>query len=512
MSLLGALAEEYKAKVRPEPTRPGELPPWKPAEWIRDHVRFPWGKQPTDYQIESLEVLPRVKRYALRGPHGLGKTALAAWTVLAFAAHHDGRPGHDWKVLTTAGSWRQLTHYLWPEIHKWAPLVDWRGAGAPQLADLDKRLMTMEFHGTTGAAKAIASNKSGTMEGGHADHGLLILDEAKLIPGGTFDTLEGITSIGTWYVLVISTPGNSSGRFYNICRRAAGFEDWTARHVTMAEVIAAGRMERSWAEQRARQWGEDSAIYKQRVLGEFADDAPDALIPLAWVEAAQRRWLDLRDDGTLDGLRLVDLEQIGADIARDGTDSEVEALRFGRVISALVVTRKPQLMQAVARLEDQCGGRRDVPLVIDATGLGAGVYERCAEKGLRARGFIAGASTSLRDRAGLWGFVNCRSAMWWNIREWLNPENLEDLCLPDDDNLTEELTEPRWRRRSDSKIEVEPKRLTQGWASAELQESREDERKSLIARLKRSPDRAEAVGMALWEGEAEQALDDAEVF
>lgn len=80
------------------------------------------------------------------------------------------------------------------------------------------------------------------------------------------------------------------GRFYDIHSRKPGYEDWTVRHVTLGEAIKAGRISPDWAEQRKRQWGEDSAIYQNRVLGEFAASDEDAVVPLAWVEAAVERW------------------------------------------------------------------------------------------------------------------------------------------------------------------------------------------------------------------------------
>ena len=78
----------------------------------------------TAYQQEIIGELTARKREAVRGPHGLGKSLIAAITLLWFALTSDAA-GVDWKVITTAGSWRQLTAYLWPEIHKWSGRVRW---------------------------------------------------------------------------------------------------------------------------------------------------------------------------------------------------------------------------------------------------------------------------------------------------------------------------------------------------------------------------------------------------
>ena len=44
--------------------------------------------------------------------------------MLWFALTRDAA-GIDWKCVTTAGAWRQLEYYLWPEIHKWVGRLNW---------------------------------------------------------------------------------------------------------------------------------------------------------------------------------------------------------------------------------------------------------------------------------------------------------------------------------------------------------------------------------------------------
>ena len=58
------------------------------------------------------------------GLTGSASRSTAAVAVLWFALTRDAA-GVDWKVATTAGSWHQLTQYLWPEIHKWAGKLRW---------------------------------------------------------------------------------------------------------------------------------------------------------------------------------------------------------------------------------------------------------------------------------------------------------------------------------------------------------------------------------------------------
>lgn len=78
-----------------------------PVGFMHDCVD--WGSEGslTFYQEDIMALLEEKRRISVRGPHGLGKSAVSALTVLWFAITRDAA-GIDWKVVTTAGAWRQL--------------------------------------------------------------------------------------------------------------------------------------------------------------------------------------------------------------------------------------------------------------------------------------------------------------------------------------------------------------------------------------------------------------------
>lgn len=88
--------------------------------FAHDCITWPEGEGLTVYQDEILTELPIHHRVAVRGPHGLGKTCLAAIALLCFSTTFDG---DDWKIPTTASAWRQLSEFFWPEVHKWSKRV-----------------------------------------------------------------------------------------------------------------------------------------------------------------------------------------------------------------------------------------------------------------------------------------------------------------------------------------------------------------------------------------------------
>jgi hypothetical protein len=442
-----------------------------PAGFIIDCVDWR-DEAPAVYQLDSSSKLNSEKRVSVRAPHGAGKTSLAAWLVHWFALTRDGT--EDWKIPTTASVWRQLTHYLWPEIRKWARRLRWDKIGRRPY-HMGKELLMRSLKLSTGEAFALASNEPELIEGAHAAQLLYVFDESKIIPDATWDSAEGAFSTGSCYWLAISTPGPPQGRFYDIHSHKPGYEDWYARHVTLAEAIAEKRIDADWAAARKRQWGADSAVYKNRVLGEFAASQESSVIALSWVEAANERWQAWKDaDGELPPLTAV-----GVDVGRGG-DLSVQALRYGNILAELRRDNERDTMKLTGKVKgvlDRYGGRA----VIDVVGVGAGVFDRLREQHATVVPFNAGAATKRKDSTGELGFVNVRSAAWWALRELLGDPNSE-IALPPDDQLTGDLTAPTWSTTSAGKYSVEKK----------------DE---IRKRIGRSTDDGDAVIMAFWQPE-----------
>jgi hypothetical protein len=405
----------------------------------------------TTYQREILNKLVTTRRVAVRGPHGLGKTTTNALAILWFAVTREAAR-IDWKCVTTAGSWHQLEHYLWPEVHKWAARIDW-GKLEQDPWRPDRELLSLNIKLRYGSAFAAASTRVELIEGAHADHLLFVFDESKAIKPDTFDAAEGaLNGPGEAYALAQSTPGEPQGRFYDIHQQKPGYLDWWARHVTKHEVIAANRMDPTWAENRKLQWGFSSAVYQNRVEGAFFINDEDAVVPMSWVEAANERWVEWDKAGrpSNDGI-----DVFGVDVARGGNDLTAVAHRLGPVIQEIVTWNLADTTKVGVRLKRRMRRQTDLA-VIDVIGVGAGVVDLMRRWRRNVVAFNAARRSSRRDRSGLFGFKNQRAAMWWMMREALDPAFDPVLAIPPDDDLLGELTAPKWRVIGD-KIQVEKK-------------------------------------------------------
>lgn len=444
-----------------------------PVAFIHDCIEWK-NDRPAKYQDEIIAQVP-YQRTCARGPHGPGKTAMAAWLVHWFALTRDG---DDWKCVTTASAWRQLDKYLWPEIHKWARRIRWGKIGREAYSEQDE-LLTLQLKLKTGAAFAVASDDPSLIEGAHADQIFYLFDEAKSIPDGTWDSAEGAFSTAgadtagkEALAFAISTPGEPQGRFYEIQTRKPGLEDWWVKHITLQEAIEAGRISREWAEQREKQWGKESSVYQNRVEGNFASADEDSLIPLAWVERANRIWEEWKERGEKKAV-----DRVGADIARYGEDTTEFALKFGNVVGEIRTYRKMDTMEISGFLGGLLAANPKCEAVIDVIGIGAGVFDRLREQGLEVNAFNAGEGTDFRDRSGELAFADKRSAAWWNLRDKLEAG---EIGLPADDELTGDLTAPKWKMTSSGKIKVE---------------SKDEIRK----RIGRSTNKGDSVIQAFWE-------------
>jgi hypothetical protein len=428
-----------------------ELYLYDPVGFADHAIRWPQGQGLTDYQRETLADLVQTRRVAVRGPHGLGKTTTNAIAIIWFAITREAAR-LDWKCVTTAGSWHQLEHYLWPEVHKWAARVDWGHLETDPWRE-DRELLSLNIKLRHGSAFAAASTRVELIEGAHADHLLFVFDESKAIRSDTFDAAEGaLNGTGFAAALAQSTPGEPQGRFYDIHSGKPGYADWKTRHVTKERVIAAVRMDPEWAVNRLKQWGFGSAVYQNRVEGEFWLSDEDAVIPTSWVEAANERWVDWDRSGrpSQDGL-----EVNGVDVARGGADNTAVAHRIGPVVTKVVSWNLSDTTRIAARINRRMRHQSDLA-VVDVIGVGAGVVDLLRNWGRNVTAFNASRRSKRRDRSGLFEFKNQRAAMWWLMREALDPAFEPTLCLPPDDNLLGELTAPKWREVG-GKIQVEAK-------------------------------------------------------
>jgi hypothetical protein len=192
-----------------------------------------------------------------------------------------------------------------------------------------------------------------------------------------------------------------------------------------------------------RAWGRDNPWVRVNVLGQFPQRAWNTLLgPEEVLEAQKRDWDEdiYRDEPLVAGL----------DVARSiGGDRSVLFPRQGRVAYRLMIWRGLDTMDLAAEVARWID-KNDPDLVsIDATGIGAGVYDRLAQLGypqIEEIHFGSKAQDEVR-------FANRRAELWWTLSDWVRERG----SLPDVPELVAELSAPTYRYNAQDRLVLEPK-------------------------------------------------------
>lgn len=213
-------------------------------------------------------------------------------------------------------------------------------------------------------------------------------------------------------------------------------------------------------------------LRSQMLKGDFqagVQSDPYQTVPTDWVEQAMKRWTpDYR----------AEMDSIGVDVARGGTDSTVVVCRHGGWFS------KPVKVPGSATPNGQTGAalviqhRRDMaPVHVDIIGVGGSVYDHLEENGIQSVPVNVSKKSHGRAKYGGMKFKNLRSQMYWDLREALDPRSDSLIALPDDPEIKADLCSARFKV-TNGVIQIESK----------------DEIKK---RIGRSPDVGDAVLLAL---------------
>lgn len=445
------------------------------VSWVADQFDgHAWSKQ-----IEIMHSVRDNPRTAVPACHGPGKSQLAAWVIAHWIAT---TPVGDSVVVTTAPSSHQVRAILWRYIrrlHKKANLPGVILQGMVPEWKIDGELV--------GFGRKPADYDEDAFQGMHDLRLLVVFDEACGIPEQLWNAAESLmTNDETCRFLAIGNPTSTSSYFHTACTTAPGWNvipisAYDTPNLTgepVPEDVANRLVSRAWVEDKVIRWGLSSPLFKAKVLGEFSDDE-DGLIPLSWITAAHYRWHVWNDSPTRDTVQPNGRAVLGVDVGHSGEDATVIATRQGNVVFGLESWQQTDTVQTATLVEARLDRHVQAVAIVDGIGVGAGVVDLLRHHRRNVRPFIAGASTKRRDATGVLHFADVRSAAWWNVRELLDPSRNSTLALPSDDDLTADLTAPRWFERTGAVIKVE--------AKADIKK-----------RLGRSTDSGDAVIQALW--------------
>ena len=403
---------------------------------------FAWGATdladesgPDQWQTELLTELGRMSasgdpvRFAVASGHGVGKTALVSWVILWAMLTRPNLAG-----VVTANTQNQLSGKTWAELSRWRERL------IPPLRAMLEWTATKIRHNDAPErwfleAVPWSERNSEAFAGLHADHVLVLYDEASAIPDVIWDVSEGAMTTPRAMWLAFGNPTRTSGRFAECWGRMRHrWRTWTvdSRTAKKADQKQIAR----WIED----YGLDSDFVRVRVLGQQPRAAASQFIGRDIVQAAQ-----LREPVTIRTLPLV----LGVDVARFGDDQTVLLFRRGQMIERIVRYRGLDTMQTAARVAEAMDEFKPDGVTIDGVGVGGGVVDRLRQMGRRVIDVNVGA-TAIDDKA----FMNVRAEIWSKMRDWLKAGG----CIPADDReLADDLAGPEYFFDAKQRLALEKK-------------------------------------------------------
>lgn len=458
------IKEKFKAKLR------------DPEYFTRKILnKTLWG-----VQAEILKSVRDNPRTAVRSCHGIGKTFTAAMCILWFLYTHPKAI-----VLSTAPTWRQVEKLIWKEIRS-----AYREAIIPLGGNLLPKTPELHLIHDEWYAAGLSTNEPDRFQGFHEEHILVIVDEAAGVNIEIFEAIEGILTSSGARLLLIGNPTAIGTPFYDAFTKpgyktfhvsAYDTPNFTSWGITPEDIANDTWQEKAkeiqyprlitpqWVSDRFKTWGEQSAPYQVRVMGNFPKQGEDTLIPLLWIELAMERWEE-KETGTP--------VQIGVDVAAYGSDKTVIAIRKGLKLTELQVYSQKNTRETSGLVQIAARENETRKIAVDEIGIGRGVVDSLEEDGYESVGVNVSEKSSDSER-----YHNLRAELWCNLRELLNPEK-EPIALPPDDELLSELASVKYKVDARGAIQIE---------------SKDEMRK----RLGHSPDRADAVVLAFSNTERE---------
>lgn len=438
-----------------------------PVLWLRERLQqTAWSKQ-----REILTAIQEHRKTAVRSCHGVGKSHIAA---VAVAHWLDTHPPGEAFVVTTAPTAAQVRAILWRYIRR-----NHKRGKLPGRVNQTEWFLDDEI---VAYGRKPADQDESAFQGIHARYVLVVIDEACGVPEQLWIAADALATNVDCRILAIGNPDNPAAHFRKVCEPGSGwhvigisaFESPNLTGEQVPEDVALALVSREWVEEKASEWGTDNPLYKAKVLGEFADDAPNQVVRTADVAACR-----IAPDRKPAADELLPVE-LGVDVGGGGDETVIRERcgnRAGREWRAQT-DRPEEIAPMILQAIKESGA---TAVKIDSIGIGFGVIGELRNLFKQGQHKAHIDAVNVAEKASEPGkFLNLRAELWWEVGRGLSARGGWDLSGMDNaDTTVAQLLAPRWSVDPQGRIRVEPK----------------DEIKK---RIGRSPDNADALLLAFY--------------
>lgn len=470
----------------PQPVKPAykEFVKTAPFKKIRAHMfeKFEKGKHITWQQWLLFRAVRKAiqgkasRKIAIKSGHGTGKSSGLAILILWFLWCFKNA-----QVPCTAPGHEQMHDVLWKEIQLWLQRM-------PEYAqakyDWSSSYVRVSESPATWFARARTARKEApeALAGIHADHVLMVVDEASGVAQEIFKTAKGALTNKNVLFIMIGNPTRIVGYFYDAFHKLKenwqnlwfnGEESPIVDQAFIDEIIKDEQLDPN--DQDALDSNDE---YRIRVKGLHPRE--DSLDDQDYVPLLRETDLHFTDDEEMFGRK-----KLGSDPSGEGNDMATNVIRDrfkARVAGEHKSSDAKKMAQKVLTLQvDENIAFRDI--TVDNFGEGANVAQEIAlaVPGARIRAVNVGDTKSVANKKR---FMNKRAECYWRLRMWLRAggELVGNL------DKWRELLTIRYRRGLSGKIQVM---------------SKKDMRKAGY----KSPNRADALSLTFYDKDPKKEAD-----
>lgn len=450
-----------------------------PVGWCEAHGIELWSGQ-----ARMLQRAETSAASATPSGHGTGKSHTAAlWIAYGCTTLPDV------SYLHTCPTSAQLQNILRPlrEIHRTLGLPGYITEGQVPEWKIDGRVV---YRG-----RAAKDGGTSNLAGPHAENMRVIVDEADGMAAAQWAQILGMLTGEANRLATFGNPVDPASAWRSYCEGGTPGdtdedddgeerEPWNVEHLSVldtpaftgekvSEALRKVLPSRRWLRAMRTAWGEGSALWMSRVLGQWPDAASNAMVPLPLIEAARRHADDRPEDQHRHG---DDRPLWVCDVADDGSDRTVVSKIVNREFTIVESEEAWRTTDAETYLEARLKEHPGARVVVDCDGIGAAVRNTLRARGYSARiiEFKAGRASALPDQ-----HHNLKSEAWWALREVLGQEIRLNPDDPYAEQLRGELAAIRYVQDAQGRINAEKKEETK-------------------KRLGRSPDLGDTLMMGAW--------------
>lgn len=385
------------------------------------------GKPLWEKEKEILLAIQKYPEVAVRSCNSAGKSFTAARVV------HWWLMGHSYSVVvTTSPTARQNKEILWREIKD--------AVAGKSFYNPDDILETKINIADKWFAIGLSTDQPDQFQGIHSSHLLVVVDESSGVDDKIFEAIDGLKPSK---ILLIGNPLRNTGRF------ARAFKDpqvhkihisaFDTPNVKEGKIVIPGLMSLEDIEKFKQRYGEDSDVYRVRILGEFPKSEANTFISIDEIAKAIDREIEVLPEWG---------KRMGVDVARHGGDRTVLLVRQNEKVLRKEVIVKQDLMEVVGQViriarEEKVEAEN---IFIDAIGYGAGVVDRLKEEGFDVQEINVAESAEDIEH-----YANLRAELYSRTKEWLKTGS-----LPKDDDFYE-LANIKYHFNSKGKLQIESK-------------------------------------------------------